>query len=760
MEKDLVCGMDVDPKTAQNKLEHNGKVYFFCNPGCLRKFRENPERYLAQERPAKPEEHQAERTDIVYTCPMHAEIRQIGPGSCPICGMGLEPAEVTSEEVINPELIDMSRRLWISGAFTIPLVLFGMAEMFLPAISEIHPRSYLWIQLLLATPVVLWGGWPFFIRGWDSIRTRNLNMFTLIAMGTGIAYLQSVFAVLAPGVFPDSFRGEHGNVAVYFESAAVIVTLVLLGQVLELRARGRTSSAIRALMNLAPPSARKVLSNGTEQDIPLLEVARADLLRVRPGERIPVDGTILEGQTTVDESMVTGESVPVEKSAGMSVIGGTVNGTGAFVMRADHIGSETLLARIVKMVSEAQRSRAPIQRLVDRVSSYFVPAVVLVAVLTFGIWAVIGPSPKMAYALLNAIAVLIIACPCALGLATPMSVMVGVGRGARSGLLIKSAEALERLERIDTLVFDKTGTLTEGKPRLIDFVLVDSAKDERDLLRLAANLEKVSEHPFASALIHAAKERGIDLSAKVSEARSITGKGVVGNVEGEIVAIGNAELFRELKIEFHPSVPEGPGLWLAVGGKIAGRLDFADPIKESARDAVRALRREGIRLVMLTGDRRATATAVAQSLGLDQVEAEMQPGTKEAVVRRLRQEGHIVAMAGDGVNDAPALAQADVGIAMGTGTDVAMQSAGITLHRGDLRSILRALQLSRKTMRNIRQNLLLAFVYNVVAIPIAAGALYPVFGLLLSPMIASATMSLSSVSVISNALRLRKIELG
>jgi Cu+-exporting ATPase len=681
--------------------------------------------------------------------------------------MALEPRTVSVEEEVNPELHDMMRRFWISLIFTAPLVVLAMSDM-LPGRPVQHALSgglLAWLQLAAATPVVLWGGWPFFVRGWASIVHRSLNMFTLIAIGTGTAYIYSVLATLMPGLFPASFRTHSGAVAVYFEAAAVITTLVLLGQVLELRARSQTSSAIKALLGLAPKTARRLRDDGTEEDIPLEQVQLGDRLRVRPGEKVPVDGNVLAGTSAVDESMITGEPLPVEKTPGSGVTGGTVNGVGGFVMRAERVGAETLLAQIVRMVSEAQRSRAPIQRLADVVSAYFVPAVVLLAVLAFLVWGLYGPEPRLVYALVNAVAVLIIACPCALGLATPMSIMVGTGRGALAGVLVKNAEALEVLEKVDTLVVDKTGTLTEGKPRLTS-VLALAGVSENELLRLAASLERGSEHPLAAAMVAGAQARGVALT-DVHAFTSSTGKGVTGEVDGHKVMLGNRALFSEVGIAFDDLMQRAEALrqegqtvmFVAVDGQPAGLLGVADPIKTSTPEAIRALRADGVQMVMLTGDSRTTAEAVARRLGLEQVEAEVLPEQKSDVVKHLQTEGHVVAMAGDGINDAPALAQAHVGIAMGTGTDVAMESAGITLVQGDLRGLVRARRLSRGTMRNIRQNLFFAFVYNVIGVPIAAGVLYPVFGLLLNPMIASAAMTLSSVSVISNALRLRRLEL-
>ncbi len=702
-----------------------------------------------------------------YVCPMHPEIVRGEPGSCPICGMALEPRTMTGEEETNPELVDMSRRFWIGLVLTAPLLVLAMSDLILgqPLQRALSPRFLAWFQLVLATPVVLWGGWSFFQRGWASIVNRSPNMFTLIALGTGMAYAYSVVAAIAPGVFPDSFRSRGGEVGLYFEVAAVITVLVLLGQVIELRARSRTSSAIKALLGLAPKTARLLRPDGTEEDISLDRVQPGDRLRVRPGEKVPVDGVVLEGASAVDESMVTGEAIPVEKNPGARVTSGTVNGTGSFLMRAERVGTDTLLAQIVRMVSEAQRSRAPIQRLADVVSSYFVPAVVLVAVLTFIVWGLVGPEPRMVYALVNAVAVLIIACPCALGLATPMSIMVGTGRGATAGVLIKNAEALEVLEKVDTLVVDKTGTLTVGKPRLTT-VVASPAETESELLRLAASLERGSEHPLAASIVAGALEKGLALS-EAEDFRSLTGKGVVGRVDGRSVALGNRRLLEELGIESGPLIEQAETLrqdgqtvmFGAIDGQAAGLLGVSDPIKDSTREAIRLLREDGIRIVMLTGDSRTTAEAVAEKLGIDQVEAEVLPAQKSEVVKRLQKEGRVVAMAGDGINAAPALAQAQVGIAMGTGTDVAMESAGVTLVKGDLRGIARAIRLSRGTMRNIRQNLFFAFIYNTLGVPLASGILYPVFGLLLSPIFASAAMSASSVSVIGNALRLRKLPL-
>jgi Cu+-exporting ATPase len=747
---DPVCGMSVNPAQAAGRWEHHGRTYYFCHPTCLEKFRANPSRYL---QPAAVTPPAAVSAEIEYTCPMDPEIRQMGPGACPKCGMALEPREIHAEEGANPELTGMTRRLRISAALTLPLLGF-MAFGFPP-----------WIQFALATPVVLWGGWPFFERAWLSVKNRSLNMFTLIALGTGSAYLYSVFALLFPDQIPASFRMMGVEVPVYFEPAAVIITLVLLGQVLELRARSQTSSAIKALLGLAPKTARLVPEDGTEHDVPIERIVTGNKVRVRPGEKVPVDGEVLAGRSSVDESMISGEAMPLEKLPGAKVTGGTVNGTGTFVFRAERVGSDTILAQIVRMVSEAQRTRAPIQKLADRVSGWFVPAVIFVAILTFVLWAVWGPAPKLAHALVNAVAVLIIACPCALGLATPMSIMVGTGRGAQSGVLIRNAEALETLETVDTLVVDKTGTLTEGKPHLVT-VQAPGDSDERIMLQLAASLEQASEHPLAGAITSGAAQRNLALSP-ASGFASITGKGITGVVDGHQVVVGNAALMESLSIgaaaliaSAEPLRAEGQTVILvAIDGRPGGVLGVADPIKASTPEAIQLLRAAGVRVHMLTGDSRATAEAVARKLGIDQVDAEVLPGQKREVIKRLKAEGHRVAMAGDGVNDAPALAEANVGLAMGTGTDVAMESAGVTLVSGDLRGVARARVLSQATMRNIRQNLFFAFIYNAIGVPVAAGALYPFFGLLLSPMIASAAMTFSSVSVIANALRLRKVSL-
>jgi Cu+-exporting ATPase len=790
--------MTILPDKAIGRVDHEGETYYFCSQSCLERFVANPGSFLG-ERPAlaatrawpereytcpmDPEVRQkgpgacpkcgmalepvdaAPATKTEWTCPMHPEIVRDEPGSCPICGMALEPRTVTLEER-NPELEDMTRRFRWSAWITAPMLAFMVSE-FLPGQPLQHavPHGWTnWIQLALATPVVLWGGWPFFVRGWASVVNRHLNMFTLIALGVGAAYGFSVVATLAPGLFPDSFR-TMGEVGVYFEPAAVIVVLVLLGQVLELRARSRTSTAIRNLLRLAPKTARRIEADGSEPDVPLEHVQVGDRLRVRPGERVPVDGVVIDGTTTVDESMVTGEPIPVEKAAGASVTGGTVNGTGTFVMEARRVGGDTLLAQIVRMVSEAQRSRAPIQRLADTVSAWFVPIVVVIAAVTFIVWSQYGPEPRLAHALVNAVAVLIIACPCALGLATPMSIMVGTGRGAEAGVLIRNAEALEILEKVTTIVVDKTGTLTEGKPRMVT-VEPTEGFDEATLLRLTASLENVSEHPLAAAIVAGARERRVSLS-DVRDFESATGKGVSGTVDGRRVAIGNlrhleASGVDPARLRERADALRRDGqtvMFVVIDGRPAGLVGVGDPIKPTTAEAIRNLHREGVEVVMLTGDTRTTAEAVARSVGIDHVEADVLPDQKAAVVKRLQQQGERVAMAGDGINDAPALAAADVGIAMGTGTDVAMESAGVTLVKGDLRGIVRARRLSRVTMRNIRQNLFFAFVYNAIGVPIAAGVLFPAFGLLLSPMIASAAMTFSSVSVIGNALRLRRVAL-
>jgi Cu+-exporting ATPase len=841
LERDPVCGMNVNPATAKHIHGHGGKNYYFCCAPCLEKFKTDPAKYLAAPaRPsglvmlgaapaAPPTAHPPQplaqiqpqtrapattgkvayvcpmcpevrepkpgacpscgmaleadvplaSTRTEYTCPMHPEIVRPGPGSCPICGMALEPRTVTAATEENPELRDMTRRFWISLALTAPLLVIAMVSMFWPDLlmggldiqrgdrylfkpwSSILP----WLEFALATPVVLWGGWPFFQRFWTSLANRSPNMFTLIGMGTGVAYGYSVIATLAPQIFPESLRAGSGNMGgypdVYFEAAAAITTLVLLGQVMELRARSRTSAAIRALLDLSPKTARLLTPDGSEKDIPLEQVKPGDRLRVRPGEKVPVDGVLLEGRSAIDESMITGESMPVEKLPDSKVIGATINGTGSFVMRAERVGSETLLARIVQLVGQAQRSRAPIQRLADRVAKWFVPIVIAVAVIAFFAWFFLGPQPRLAHALVNAVAVLIIACPCALGLATPMAIMVGVGRGARAGVLIKNAEALEILEKVDTLVVDKTGTLTEGKPQL--YSVSKSLENDQELFRLAASLERTSEHPLARAIVEAAEKRGLKLS-QPTESNSVTGKGIRGVVDGRNVAVGNPTFMVEVGALNKASVltaipPDGTTLCVAVDGVYAGNFGVADRLKSSTPDALSALKNQGIRIVMLTGDNRIVASSIAKALGIEDFEAEVLPEGKLDIIRKLQGQGRVVAMAGDGINDAPALAQADVGIAMGTGTDVAMESGGITLVKGDLTGILRARKLSQATMRNIRQNLFFAFVYNAIGVPIAAGVLYPFFGLLLSPIFAAAAMSFSSVSVITNALRLRNVKL-
>ena len=804
---DPVCGMSVDPARPAGHVVYEQEDYWFCSSSCEEKFAADPASYIQPAKsccggskgahpvasagssssqagytcPMHPEVFQAEPGTCPdcgmalervgppvrqrsYTCPMHPEVVSDEPGTCPECGMALEPLDVGETED-DPELKSMTQRFWVSAIFTLPVFVTAMSEMIpgSPLHSAVTPKTLIWIQFALATPVVLWGGLPFFQRGWASLHNRRMNMFTLIALGTGAAFVYSVVATLAPGLFPTSFQ-VHGQVPVYFEAAAVIVTLVLLGQVLELRARAATSGALRALLDLAPPTARKIAADGSEEDVPLEEVVPGDRLRVRPGEKVPVDGKVVEGEGAIDESMITGEPIPVNKSTGDSVTGGTTNGTGGLVIVAERVGSETLLAQIVQMVSDAQRSRAPIQRTADVVASYFVPAVLVVAALAFAVWLTVGPAPAFSYALLSAVAVLIIACPCALGLATPMSIMVGTGRGAGAGVLIKSAEALEVLERVDTLLVDKTGTLTEGKPSLTRVVVAgDLAEDE--LLRLTASLERSSEHPLAAAIVKGAEDRGIDL-LPASEFRSTTGKGVQGTVGGRTVALGNERMLEDLGVSVQgpPAADElasqgATVVFVVVDQAFAGLLAVADPIKASTPEAIKLLLADGLRVVVVTGDNSTTARAVAGQLGLEEVEADVLPEEKGAVVKRLQAEGRTVAMAGDGVNDAPALALADVGIAMGTGTDVAMESAGVTLVKGDLRGIVRARRLSRATMRNIRQNMFFAFAYNALGVPVAAGVLYPLFGLLLSPMIASAAMSASSVSVIGNALRLRSVEL-
>ena len=754
---DPVCGMTVDPVGAKHTAEHAGRRWYFCSARCRERFAAEPAKYLAAKVPAPT----PAPAGTIYTCPMHPQVRQLGPGFCPICGMALEPAEVEAEVGPNAELIDMRRRLWIGLLLTLPVVVLEMGGHLIG--THILPSQQLgnWLQLALATPVVLWAGWPFFVRGWASVTARSLNMFTLIAMGTGVAWSYSLLATLWPSLFPATLRGSDGAVAVYFEAAAVITVLVLLGQVLELKAREHTSGAIRALLKLAPKRARRLDVDGRETDVALDDVAVGDRLRVRPGESVPVDGTILDGHSAVDESMVTGEAMPVAKTAGDKVIGGTLNQSGSFIVRADRVGRETMLAKIVALVAQAQRSRAPIQRLADQVSGWFVPLVIAVAVLAFIAWSLWGPAPRLTYGLIAAVSVLIIACPCALGLATPMSIMVGVGRGAQAGVLIKNAEALERLEKVDTLVVDKTGTLTEGAPRVVA-IRSSGTIAEHELLRLAASLERASQHPLAAAIVAAAKARNLALS-EPQNFNAPTGKGVSGSIEGQQLVIGNARIMAEAGIDAGQLAAEAETLrqegatavFIAVDGKAAGVIAIADPIKPTTPGAVATLRADGIRLVMLTGDNATTARAVAAKLGITEVEAEVLPEDKSAVVARLLQQGHVVAMAGDGVNDAPALAAADVGIAMGTGADVALESADVTLLKGDLGGIVRARRLSAATMANIRQNLFFAFIYNAAGVPLAAGVLYPVLGVLLSPIVAAAAMALSSVSVIANALRLR-----
>jgi Cu+-exporting ATPase len=754
--RDPVCGMTVDPATAKHRFDYQGDTHYFCSAGCRTKFAADPKAYLGGNRPKSDAPEGA-----IYTCPMHPQIRQVGPGSCPICGMALEPEVASLDTPPNPELADMTRRFWIGLVLALPAVVLEMGGHLVGGHGWVDPTLSNWIQFAFATPVVLWAGWPFFVRGWQSLLTRNLNMFTLIAMGTGVAYVYSVIGTVLPEIFPATFRGHGGAVAVYFEAAAVITVLVLLGQVLELRAREATSGAIKALLELAPKTARRIGDDGADHEVQIDSLQVGDHLRVRPGEKVPVDGVILEGRSSLDESLVTGESMPVTREAGGKLIAGTLNQSGGFVMRADKVGRDTLLSQIVKMVAEAQRSRAPIQRLADQVSGWFVPVVIAVALIAFGAWAWFGPEPRMAFGLVAAVSVLIIACPCALGLATPMSIMVGVGRGAQAGVLIKNAESLERMEKVDTLVVDKTGTLTEGKPKVVAIVAA-AGFEVADILRLAASVERASEHPLADAIVRSARERNLDLG-KVDEFDSPTGKGATGKVDGKTVALGNANFLASLGVDSQPLGEQGERLRgdgatvinMAVDGQLAGLFAIADPVKASTPDALKALAAEGIKVIMLTGDNLTTARAVARKLGITDVEAEVLPDQKSAVVAKLQKAGRIVAMAGDGVNDAPALAAAEVGIAMGTGTDVAMESAGITLLGGDLGGIVRARRLSQATMSNIRQNLFFAFIYNAAGIPIAAGVLYPTFGLLLSPIIAAAAMALSSVSVVGNALRLR-----
>jgi P-type Cu+ transporter len=760
--KDPVCGMMIDPHTTSHRAQYQGKPYYFCSSGCQSKFMANPAKYVE---PTTGRKAEAVPEGTIYTCPMHPEIRQVGPGSCPICGMALEPVIVSAEAEPNAELIDMKRRFWIGLVLTLPVFILEMGGHLTGLDHLVPPTTSNWIQFALATPVVLWAGWPFFERGWQSLRNRSLNMFTLIAMGTGVAWLYSVVATFAPNIFPTAFRGHDGSVPVYFESAAVITVLVLLGQVLELRARESTSGAIRALLDLAPRTARLIRDDDTEEEVQLDTVQVGNRLRVRPGEKVPVDGVVVEGRSAVDESMVTGESMPVTKEVGAKAIGGTMNQSGALVIEAQKVGRDTMLAQIVQLVAEAQRSRAPIQRLADQVSGYFVPAVIGVALLAFAAWAIWGPEPRMAFGLVAAVSVLIIACPCALGLATPMSIMVGVGRGAGAGVLIRNAEALEHMEKVDTLVVDKTGTLTEGKPA-VTAIVPEQGFSEAEVLRLSASAERPSEHPLAIAIVAAAEKRGI-ATAPVSDFDSPTGKGALGTVEGRRVVLGSAKFLAEHGVDVSPLAEQADRLredgataiFAGVDGRPAGILAIADPVKASTPEALASLTAEGIRVVMLTGDNRTTAEAVARRLGIAEVEAEVLPEQKSAVVEKLKREGRVVAMAGDGVNDAPALAAADVGIAMGTGTDVAMESAGVTLLKGDLTGIVRARRLSQATMRNIRQNLFFAFIYNALGVPVAAGVLYPFFGIVLSPIIAAAAMALSSVSVIGNAIRLRTVRL-
>jgi Cu+-exporting ATPase len=754
---DPVCRMKVDPQTTKHWTTHEGTTYHFCSAKCRERYIADPARYVTPSKQPPP----AAAQGTIYTCPMHPQIRQVGPGSCPICGMALEPEQASLEEGPSKELIDMRRRFWIGTVLTVPVAALEMGGHVLGLDHLVDQQTSNWIQLVLATPVVLWAGWPFFVRGWKSLVTRSLNMFTLIAMGIGVAWIYSAVATVVPQVFPPAFRGSDGSVAVYFEAAAVITALVLLGQVLELKAREQTSGAIKALLSLAPTRARRIRDDGSDEEVELDQVKVGDRLRVRPGDKVPIDGTVTEGRSHVDESMVTGEPLPVQKEAASKVIGGTINGQGSFVMRAEKIGRDTMLAQIVQMVAQAQRSRAPIQRLADTVSGWFVPAVILIAIAAFAAWAIWGPQPAMGYGLVAAVSVLIIACPCALGLATPMSIMVGVGRGARAGVLIKNAEALERMEKIDTIIVDKTGTLTLGKPR-VTAIRPARGFGEVEILRLAASLENASEHPLGAAIVHAAKEQSIQL-ATVTDFDSPTGKGVVGKVDGRAMAIGNAKFLAEIGVDVSALQAEADALrkegataiFVAIDGRAAGVVAIADPIKGSTPGAIEALHKQKIRVVMMTGDNRTTAEAVARKLGIEEVQADVLPEQKGSVVEQLRRQGKVVAMAGDGVNDAPALAAADVGIAMGTGTDVAIESAGITLLRGDLQGIVQARRLSQAVMSNIRQNLFFAFIYNAAGVPIAAGILYPSLGLLLSPIIAAAAMALSSVSVIANSLRLR-----
>jgi Cu+-exporting ATPase len=757
---DPVCGMSVDPATTPHIAAHGGKHHYFCSAGCLAKFEADPDRYAAKGAPVAIDTTEGG----IWTCPMHPEIQRAGPGSCPICGMALEPVMPAAADGPSEEYRDMRRRFWVGLVLALPVLALEMGGHLTGLHQFVGRHTSNWIQMLLATPVVLWAGWPFFERAWISIRNRSLNMFTLIAMGTGVAWGYSMIAAMAPNIFPAAFRAADGSVAVYFEAAAVITVLVLLGQVLELRARETTSGAIRALLDLTPKLARRVRSDGSDEEIALEDVSVGDVLRIRPGEKVPVDGIVVEGRGTVDESMVTGESMPVTKEAGAALIGGTINQTGGLLMRSEKVGSDTMLARIVQMVADAQRSRAPIQRLADTVSGWFVPGVILVSIIAFVVWSLFGPAPAMAYGLIAAVSVLIIACPCALGLATPMSIMVGVGRGAEAGVLIKNAEALERMEKVDTLVVDKTGTLTEGKPSVVAIEVADGF-EEQNLLGIAASLERSSEHPLAAAIVKAAEDRGLAL-VEPSGVDQPVGKGIVGVVDDKAIVLGNAGFLEEYDVDLGALAEAADRLradgataiYIAVNGKAAGVIAIADPVKETTAEALTALSEAGIKVIMLTGDNRVTAEAIARRLGIDDVEADVLPDQKSKVVQRLREQGRIVAMAGDGVNDAPALAAADVGIAMGTGTDVAIESAGVTLLRGDLLGIVRARHLSHATMANIRQNLFFAFAYNVAGIPVAAGVLYPVFGLLLSPIIAAAAMALSSVSVIANSLRLRFVQ--
>ncbi len=760
MVRDPVCGMTVSPETAKHKTAHHGETFYFCSGTCKAKFEADPERYLA------PKKAEATDPTAIYTCPMHPEIRQIGPGSCPICGMALEPEIATADSGPNPELADMMRRFWIGLILTLPVFILEMGAHLFPALMHAIPQSLSnWLQLAFATPVVLWAGLPFFERGWRSLVTAKLNMFTLIAMGTGVAWIYSVIATVFPGIFPAALKGHDGSMPAYFEAAAVITVLVLLGQVLELKARDRTSGAIKALLGLAPKAARRIDAHGGEAEVPLDQVVAGDMLRVRPGEKVPVDGEVIDGRSSVDESMITGEAMPVAKTQGANVTGGTLNQTGALTIRAVKVGRETMLARIVQMVAEAQRSRAPIQRLADQVSGWFVPLVIAVAAIAFAVWMLAGPEPRFSLALLAAVSVLIIACPCALGLATPMSIMVGVGKGAENGILIKNAEALERLEEANVLLFDKTGTLTEGKPK-VTRIVTSGGMDENELLRLAAGVERASEHPLGAAIVAAAEVKKLELP-KVSDFNSPTGKGAKGVVDGKRIVLGNAVFLETEGIDAAPlagkaeTLRQGGATVILVGvdREAQGLIAIADPIKATTPEALKLLRDAGLRIVMLTGDNRTTAEAVAKTLGISEIEADILPDRKVEVVKRLQSQGLIVAMAGDGVNDAPALAAADIGIAMGKGTDVAIESAGITLLKGDLLGVAQARRLSQVTMRNIRQNLLFAFIYNAAGVPVAAGVLYPAFGLLLSPIIAAAAMALSSVSVIANALRLRMARL-